>query len=189
MATNNIKYTLTFFSDWHAGSGLSAGAETDAVVIKDSNNLPFLPGKTIKGLVRDALMDIATMQKELVPTAVIERLLGKEVVINQETKSSFAGTLFFSNAHIPQGVANEISLKMSHHLYRTIASTAIERNGITKKGSLRSMEVCIPIQLEGYIDGIDPEDIHFIDLAFKLIRHAGVGRNRGLGRCQFEIKS
>ena len=58
METKKIEYTITFLSDWHAGSGLSSGAEADAVVIKDSNNLPYLPGKTIKGLVKDALLDL-----------------------------------------------------------------------------------------------------------------------------------
>ena len=31
----NIK--IEFFSPWHCGSGLSAGADTDSLVIKDTN--------------------------------------------------------------------------------------------------------------------------------------------------------
>lgn len=44
----NIK--IEFFSPWHCGSGLSAGADADSLVIKDTNGLPYIPGKTIKGL-------------------------------------------------------------------------------------------------------------------------------------------
>ena len=40
-----------------------------------------------------------------------------------------------------------------------------------------------------YIDGIQENDINQIEKAFKYIRHIGVNRNRGLGRCQFKIKS
>ena len=83
----------------------------------------------------------------------------------------------------------EITKDMSHHLYRNIASTTIDENGIAKSGSLRTMEVCIPIELEGYIDGIQENDIKQLEKAFKYIRHIGVNINRGLGRCQFKIKS
>ena len=165
METKKIEYTITFLSDWHAGSGLSSGAEADAVVIKDSNNLPYLPGKTIKGLVKDALLDLG---------------------INSEVIDA---KLFFSNATLEKQTALEVTEEMSHHLYRNIASTTIDENGIAKSGSLRTMEVCIPIELEGCVDGVQENDIKQPEKAFKYIRHIGVNRNRGLGRCQFKIKS
>ena len=52
----DIKYKITFFSNWHCGSGLAAGADTDELVIKDRNGLPYVPGRTIKGLLREAVM-------------------------------------------------------------------------------------------------------------------------------------
>jgi CRISPR/Cas system CSM-associated protein Csm3 (group 7 of RAMP superfamily) len=188
METNKLKYNINFYSDWHAGSGLSSGAETDAVVIKDTNNLPFLPGKTIKGLIKDALYDLSSVQETVVSSEKIERLFGKDVDPEIASKSSASGTLFFSNACLADDISSEITGEMSRHLYRIIASTSIDKNGIAHKGSLRSMEVCIPVQLEGYIDGIEQEDIPFLEMAFKYIRHIGVNRNRGLGRCHFETK-
>lgn len=44
----DIKYKIEFFSNWHCGSGLAAGADVDALVVKDCNGLPYVPGKTIK---------------------------------------------------------------------------------------------------------------------------------------------
>jgi CRISPR/Cas system CSM-associated protein Csm3 (group 7 of RAMP superfamily) len=159
METKKIEYTITFLSDWHAGSGLSSGAEADSIVIKDAtNNLPYLPGKTIKGLVKDALLDVG---------------IGEDII---------KGSLFFSNASLEKDTAREISIDMSYHLYRNIASTTINENGIAKSGSLRTMEVCIPIELEGYIDGVDGDDVKYFEKAFKYIRNIGVNRNRGLGR-------
>lgn len=52
---SNIKYTIEFYSQWHCGSGLSAGADVDALVVKDKDYMPYVPGKTIKGLVREAV--------------------------------------------------------------------------------------------------------------------------------------
>ena len=50
-----LYYNLTFFTDWHCGSGLAAGADVDTLVVKDKNGLPFVPGKTLKGLIREAV--------------------------------------------------------------------------------------------------------------------------------------
>ena len=47
-----LTYQIQFHSYWHCGSGLAAGAGVDALVVKDANGLPFVPGKTIKGLLR-----------------------------------------------------------------------------------------------------------------------------------------
>ena len=54
-----IKYEIEFFSNWHCGSGLAAGADVDALVIKDNNGLPYVPGRTMKGLLRDAATNLS----------------------------------------------------------------------------------------------------------------------------------
>lgn len=41
----DIKYSIQFHTDWHCGSGLAAGADVDALVVKDKDGLPFVPGK------------------------------------------------------------------------------------------------------------------------------------------------
>lgn len=46
----NLKYSIQFYTNWHCGSGQAAGADVDALVVKDAQGLPFVPGKTIKGL-------------------------------------------------------------------------------------------------------------------------------------------
>jgi CRISPR/Cas system CSM-associated protein Csm3 (group 7 of RAMP superfamily) len=183
MGTMKISYTIKFLSDWHAGSGLSSGAEADSSVIKCSKNLPYLPGKTIKGLFKDALLDIGVIEK-----STIDRLLGYELKQGEKLVSTIPGSLFFSNATLEREVSNEISYEMSNFLYRNQASTCINNKGIASSGSLRTIQVCIPVTLEGFIDGVNDDDVKFIEKAFKYIRHVGVNRNRGLGRCQFKIK-
>lgn len=186
MATRKIKYTITFLSDWHAGSGLGSGADADTVVIKDKDNLPYLPGKTIKGLLKDALTDVMEVQPNLVRHESITKLFGNYV---ESEKKSEMGCLFFSNAELSKSEKQSITKEMSAYLYRNVASTRIDENGVAKNGSLRTMEVCIPVVLEGYIDGLSNDDVKLFEVAFKYLRHVGVNRNRGLGRCQFEIKT
>ena len=99
METDKINYKITFLSDWHAGSGLGSGADADAVVIKDANNLPYLPGKTIKGLIKDSLLDIKEVQPEMMPKDFIKTHFGYEVRDeNKKVIRTEPGSLFFSNA-------------------------------------------------------------------------------------------
>jgi CRISPR/Cas system CSM-associated protein Csm3 (group 7 of RAMP superfamily) len=185
MATETInKYTITFLSDWQAGSGLSSGADADSVVIKDKNNLPYMPGKTIKGLLKDAFMDLHEVQPNVFKKETIDNYFGSET-----EKESFKGNLFFSNAVLSNDEQNEISAEMTDFLYKNIASTKIQNNRVAAKSSLRTMEVCIPVVLHGEIKGINNEDVEIFAKALKYLRHLCSNRNRGLGRCTIELKN
>ncbi len=191
-----LTYKIIFLSDWHCGSGLSGGAEADATVIKDDRNLPYIAGKTIKGLLKEALEEIYEVKlniKEKEKVCIDERicideLLGYEIRDKKtlkviETKSGIA---FFSNATLSEAEQKDITPALSDFLYRNIASTQIKANGTAKENSLRVMEVCIPITLEGKITGIaSQEQKDLLTKALKWVRHLGVNRNRGLGRCKF----
>ena len=104
--------------------------------------------------------------------------------------ATISGKTFFSNAELGKTEQKEITKELSTHLYKNIASTKIDKNGIAKKSSLRTMEVCIPVTLLGEII-IEEENAEYIDIfekAFKWTRYIGVNRNRGLGRCKFLIE-
>jgi len=178
-----IKYKIEMLSDWHVGSGLDGGADADSLVLKDDNNLPYIPGKTVKGLLKDSLLDIADLEHQQDLSPILDKLFGK---VNKD-KSTVAGKLFFSNALINTVEQEDIiNNKLSCQLYKNIASTQIDDKGIAKKSSLRTMEVCIPVGLEGKIEGKEIDDAMF-EMAFKWTRQLGVNRNRGLGRCKFSI--
>jgi len=174
-----LTYKITFLSDWHCGSGLSGGAEADATVIKDDRNLPYIAGKTIKGLLKEALEDMAEVNQ--CTKEHINAIFGVEACDKNDKRA------FFSNATLSEEEQNDITPALSDFLYRNIASTQIKSNGTAKENSLRVMEVCIPITLEGKILDIDPKNVELIKKALKWVRHLGVNRNRGLGRCKFEI--
>lgn len=202
MAQNEVevRYSLTFLSDWHAGSGLSIGAKADASVIKDANGLPFLPGKSIKGLLKDALIDIMEAQPTRVNCNDILELFGgvpgKDCLESDATAHSeetIKGRLFFSNAHLELDLSNSEHAPLKEYLYRTQASTAINDKGTAIQGSLRVIETTIPLELYGFISQREPFSEHtlnLLDMAMRWTRHIGQNRNRGLGRCRFErIKS
>lgn len=182
---SNLTLKIQFFSPWHCGSGLSAGADTDALVIKTPQGLPFVPGKTIKGLVREAVEDYAALKEENIK---LEEAFGVEA--SQEGSTTIQkGYLYFTNAELSKDEAQAIiATHAEDFLYINKVETAIGENGITKEHSLRTIETTVPCTLYAQIMHVDETLENLIEPALGLIKHMGVGRNRGLGRCQFTIE-
>ena len=53
MKKTTVWVDFSILSYWHAGSGQGRSAVSDALVQNDRNGLPFLPGRTVKGLLRE----------------------------------------------------------------------------------------------------------------------------------------
>jgi len=180
-----INYKIEILSDWHIGSGLDAGADADLIVLKDKNNLPYIPGKTVKGLLKDSLQEIIDVSDEI-STEKMNEIFGEEAEIYNSKRQK----AFFSNAELGKTEQNEIKTNnLSSHLYKNIASTKIGKNGIAQKQSLRTIEVCMPVTLWGEITIKDEKQEYeeLFEKAFKWTRSIGVNRNRGLGRCRFVL--
>ena len=172
MNTITIKYKIEFLDYWHLSSGLSAGAKLDSFVVKDTHNIPYAPGKTIKGLVRE-------MAELLEDEAFIKECFGSEGVE--------MGLCYFANATLDDDVKKEIvSNRLQDNLYDEIASTKIE-NGIAVDQSLREIEVVIPLTLYGEITNVPTQYRDDMIKALKMVKRMGLNRNRGLGRCQLEV--
>ena len=182
-----ITYEIEFFNYWHIGSGLSSGAEADAVVLKNNQNLPYVPGKTIKGLLRDALEEIAEIQAQKVSLEQINEIFGnKETMANIQNN----GVAFFSNAELSDNEASWIKKeKLSPYLYELKSYTALNENEVAKNGSLRTIEVCKPLSLFGTIELDKKEYVDLIEMALQWQKSIGLNRNRGLGRCAFKVIS
>jgi CRISPR/Cas system CSM-associated protein Csm3 (group 7 of RAMP superfamily) len=193
-----IEYTIQFFSEWHCGSGLAAGADVAALAIKDKNSLPFIPGKTIKGLVRETVKDILFFKNMKKSKDFYEAFgydnddeeKGKKIEVLKELENNGVGFCFFSNATLNETLASKILEKenLVHFMYCSHSSTAIGNNGIAKKHSLRSIETVVPCELHGSISNIPDTMELYIKDGLKLIKRLGTNRNRGLGRCQITIK-
>ena len=168
----NIRYKIEFLDYWHLSSGLSAGAKLDSLVVKDSHNIPYVPGKTIKGLVRE-------MAELLENETFVKECFGVEGVD--------MGVCYFANASLDDTVKKEIySNRLQSNLYDEIASTKIE-DGMAVDHSLREIEVVVPLTLYGEIIDVPTHYIDDMTRALKMIKRMGLNRNRGLGRCQLEV--
>lgn len=168
-----ISYKITFHTYWHCGSGLSAGADVDALVIKDKSGMPFVPGKTVKGLVREA---VDALSGDRINTPDYLAVFGSE--------GDMRGESFFSNAVLGRDEYDYIvGEKAEEYMYDSIASTAIDNDGIAVDNSLRKIQVTVPCVLEGKIHNVPEGMAEPLCKALAYVKRMGQWRNRGLGRC------
>jgi len=183
-----LTYQIQLFSQWHCGSGLSAGADVDAMVIRDEHGLPYIPGKTIKGLLRDAgetLCELGHAKPEMV-NAVFGRRSGSN---GSAPDCSEAGSCFFANAELSKFFAGQLAKnpELVDLLFRSHSATAIDACGQAVEHSLRRTETVIPLTLCGYIAAVPDQAADFLERCMKLTKRLGVNRNRGLGRCDMSL--
>lgn len=178
-----MKYTITFFDFWHLSSGTSAGPSMDNLVVKDSDGLPYLPGKTLKGLLRE-MAELLTDCKNI--NLIFGGSSDKKDKCYDESKKNIQGKAYFSNATLDKDTINHLNANptLKKHLFDKVTSTKIGENGIAEDKSLREVEVVVPLTLHGVIECDDEE---LISQALGMIKQIGLNRNRGLGRCKIEV--
>ena len=175
---STLKYEIEIFSNWHCGSGLAAGADVDALVKKDNNGLPYIPGRTLKGLLREAASTLSADNE------IINSVFG----VSGDEDNHKIGCAFFGNATLPVAEYNYIVEKgLASHLYQSFASTRIDENGIAKDNTLRKTETVVPCKLEGEILNVPNGAEDLLREAARYIKRMGTGRNRGYGRCNIYI--
>ena len=216
---------IDIHSYWYQGTGKGSGSHLDALVEKDQKGLPFVNGKMLKGLLRDACnrlaiwnsYDLESYQLESYQLKstdkIVETLFGSSGFANTKQGNvardeTQAGLLRFSDATLPTEIAHYLADKphqaLRNKLYTSLYSTAIQhKSGVAKEGSLRGMEVTIPMILEAQIElfkmpttkhhSIEQQAIAdnwqaIIKTALPLIRHVGGQRNRGLGRATLTLE-
>ena len=109
--------------------------------------MPFVPGKTIKGLVREAVEDIRNLRGKNT-----DDLVDTFGFFDKDPLTAKKGSVFFTNAELAKTEYDAIvSNDASRFMYRDIACTAIDDKGIAKEHSLRKMQVVVPCSVYGEI--------------------------------------
>ena len=182
-----LQYKIEFTSFWHTGSGLSSGTDSDLVVIKDKNELPFIPGKTLKGLLREAAEIINNLDDKLVSQVFINTVFGEKSDEDKTDKPQEA-KCFFTDAYLTEVIREYLSenKNQKESLYKDISSSRIDNNGQTVDHSLRQMEVSIPLELYAEVIDLPNEFQNQLEYCFAWVKKMGLNRSRGFGRCVFQ---
>jgi len=189
-------------SYWHPGTGQGSGFYLDAVTHTGSDDLPRLPGRHLKGLLRDAVYRAECWEWKDVPDGSTEALFGSRVHEDNQQDSehnpSHPGLLRISDASLPKKVVayltNDVGKPLISGLYGEHFSTAIEiKTGVAVNRSLRGMQVVVPLTLEAPIAEIPGiaavVDWHkCITAALPLVTAVGAQRTRGFGRAHLRLE-
>ncbi len=108
---------------WFAGTGSEAGAYADSIALKDENGLPYFPGKSLKGIFRNAFR-IAEYNNWFTGWDSLQKdLFGVEgsyyrfttsgrdgnALINSADDLLTSGSLHFSNAVIDPVISDKVA--------------------------------------------------------------------------------
>lgn len=184
-----VNVTFRFLSPWHMGSGFGEGAHLDAVPVKSPAGLPYIPGRSVKGLLREAVQLAEDCGRLAAGTTV--RLFGSRDPQKSRYESR-SGGLRVTNAVL--GADMEAWAKKNPvpvaELYTVLSATKIDEQGLAEDETLRKIEAAWPLTLTAEVEGAHDERewIESLRLAAPLIRQAGVRRHRGLGRVAVAIE-
>lgn len=202
MATRTLKFHLSSY--WRVSSGKGADSLADVLVLRDANGLPIIPGRGVKGLLRDA-MNLATLSGA-VPAKNVDRWFGSalpgyssdaeehEQKLEAARFESKEADLWFGSARLPgswgEWARQNADSDILQALFAFQSSTAIDDQGVAEQHSLRVTEVAVPMELEAEVRGPD-DDLSWVqDLkaSLPLLRYLGSRRNRGLGRVDVTLE-
>jgi CRISPR-associated protein Csx10 len=190
-----MQLTLTTRSYVLFGTG-EGHALRDADVVFHPSGFPYVPGRRIKGLLRESLLEVLEMHGRSSKEAkdIADQLFGSA------GRAGSGAALRFPNLYLPgwAGLLKELDkLKQTHpkefHAERLqamycaeVTQTAIEeKTGAAKDSSLRTYRVLLPgISFEGSIEGVEALNAQHRDWlrdAAANLRSAGSRRNRGFG--------
>jgi CRISPR-associated protein Csx10 len=198
---------IALLSDALIGSGEGYGAIIDADVVFDEFGIPFIPGKRIKGILRDSMQEVI----EMVQSAGILKIQNQNVIDLYFGKPGqmISAPLFISNFFICEYQKNRRSLKNLIDKYPKVVTresiinhftvlrqqTAISENtGTAKTHSLRSLRVLKKgLDFYGTIElNEENQDLqNLLALSCANLRKIGTSRNRGLGdvECKLYVNS
>ena len=186
-----INYQIEFFSYWHASSGLAGSTYADLLVNKTRNGLPYIPGRTLKGFLREAAEVIHEFDSTLVTQAFILDVFGQEPTKEdvEEERATTEAQCFFTNANLSGYLGSAIQERQKPYLYSVLASTKINKQGLAADATLRQLEVTVPLTLLASIEQFPDNQNYEQQLlyCFQWIKRMGLNRSRGLGRCRFSI--
>ena len=177
-----MKVTIQFYSFWAIGSG-KGGNSKDSIILLDDDGLPFIPGRTLKGLIRDAFLECGYTDEKAI------KLFGHIKKDDIKTEDLQAGKLRFNSAYLPDEFKS-LNKEVKAKLFHTKTATRLEDDKQAVDNSLRKNEVSIPLELYTTIlnkednSELAGNDYEKIDNALKMLKIMGEKRHRGLGRCK-----
>ena len=201
-----LSLELEMRSDWHIGAGGGRHGALDKLLDRDVDDLPYVPGSTLRGIWRDAAERLAAGLDEGAADAPWSRLVdllfgsqpAEEERYGKNVRRPCPGALQLDDLRYPEALRRHLC--RDARLKKTIAfakpGVAIDRiSGRAKQDFLRFEEVGRKgsiLQGSGVLqlpEGVDEsQPLAFLAAAAKLVERLGGKRRRGNGRCSLTVR-
>lgn len=169
---NGVALRIDIHGWWRSGTGAGRVAQLDALCVRDPGGLPYLPGRHIRGLMRDAVRRLGEWDKAYygADNALFGDWGFRSAPADEANRDNNPvpyrgarrGALAFSDAAME---ASERALffedlveadearhaPLRNNLFAVRHSTAI-RKGVAAEHTLRAEEVAVPMTLYGTVD-------------------------------------
>lgn len=204
----NYRLSLTLESDLLAGSGKGWGSVIDSDFTFSPDGLPFIPGKRIKGLLKDALQELSVLDgysdKKSEIETIIHTLFGEKGK-DKPGKLIIPDLTLSINEQLSQWIqyAEQHQLLSKLEMVELFSSyrkqTSIGEDGTAQDHSLRTFRVLNrkspweknqDLTFTGYfnLDDKDQPAATWLIKGAKWIKRMGTSRTRGLGKVKFVIE-
>ncbi|MDR0434390.1 MAG: hypothetical protein LBH21_04905 [Gracilibacteraceae bacterium] len=185
----NKKIELRLRSDTCVASGLGAFGGVDTDIAVDEFGLPVIPAKRLKGLLREAGLDIASLLPEWADT--FYRLYGKP-------GASDSGGLILSSGELVDADALKKEIKNRDYTPAQVTEiftslrtgTAMTGEGLIRKTDDNTLRVTRVAEsgLTFSFDALFPDDCaEFLAKCCQAVRGIGSGRTRGFGEVECKL--
>lgn len=199
---------ITLHSDMCAGSGESEGNSIDTDICTDAFGIPYIPGRRIKGCLKQAADDLKQMGHPLAQNQeVVRKLFGDA----SGSESAFTiGNAYISginslnsylrekgNNDLPESVKNAVNVAK---LFTSVRGQTRLENGVKVENTLRSTRVLnhydplapenakeMELYAKLYLESADRDVKELLELCCMATRHMGSNRNRGMGNVEFTL--
>lgn len=175
---------------WHCGSGRGSNDFLDAVAGRDAAGLPFVPGRLLKGLLRDAVARYEAFGHAAVGST--EALFGTRHAAPEAPR--LPGRIRVGDARLPEVLRAWLrapgGAAYRQALARELFAATVDDTGKPRESGPRGLEVIVPVVLEAELLAIgDAPDgwRGLLAAALPLAGAVGAHRTRGLGRCAMRL--
>jgi CRISPR-associated protein Csx10 len=201
-----LELALTFRSDWHVGSGSGRHGEVDRLVQRDRRGLPYVPGKTMTGIWRDACEVAARALDGGAAggwSAWLEYLFGGQPALwepGMPPVTPRPAALRVGSLHVPEPAGAVLAARPRVREATTFLKPGVRIDGRTGRAApetLRWVEMArAGARLVGTADvagfpGLEADQRRCVGALLvagaRLVERVGGKRRRGAGRCTFGV--
>lgn len=204
-----FRIRLTMTSDWHVGSGMGRPGNIDRLIIRDSDGLPFVPAKTLRGIWRDACerlchgLDDGQLDEW---SRLVDQLFGSQPALglkdptgrhSDPAQAPLESTVQIRSARIPCRLRNQLGRANPQiRQAMTFVKPGVKidrRSGSAQADYLRFEEVArkgtiLEAECQLQVSESMRETAGALLIASaKLVERLGGNRRRGLGCCRLEV--